>query len=199
MLRRHAQGLWRNPRLSCAGGAAQDLAVMESRTDIKRLSGDRRDDRGAPRQSGDCPAGLDSGRRQARADRLAVAELRRFPDLASTVSRTARELSAQVAAQHLSEITQSDELGRLRLSPRSTLQRQHGSSRPGRGADPAARAVRTEARDATRRDRPARGARRCVLSCRLPARRRYLSLMATILNADSVREIAAQGSLSKKR
>jgi AcrR family transcriptional regulator len=45
--------------------------------------------------------------------RLAVAELRRFPDLASTVSRTARELSAQVAAQHLSEITQSDELGAL--------------------------------------------------------------------------------------
>jgi AcrR family transcriptional regulator len=45
--------------------------------------------------------------------RLAVAELRRFPDLASSVSRTARELSAQVAAQHLSEITQSDELGAL--------------------------------------------------------------------------------------
>src|SRR3984893_6654559 len=45
--------------------------------------------------------------------RLAVAGIRRFPDLASSVSRTARELSAQVAAQHLSEITQSDELGAL--------------------------------------------------------------------------------------
>jgi AcrR family transcriptional regulator len=45
--------------------------------------------------------------------RLAVAELRRFPDLGNTVSRTARELSAQVAAQHLGEIAQSDELGAL--------------------------------------------------------------------------------------
>jgi AefR-like transcriptional repressor, C-terminal domain len=45
--------------------------------------------------------------------RLAVAELRRFPDLASTVSRTARELSTQVAARHLGEIAQSDELGVL--------------------------------------------------------------------------------------
>jgi AcrR family transcriptional regulator len=45
--------------------------------------------------------------------RLAVAEACRFPDLAGTVSRTARELSTQVAARHLGEITQSDELGSL--------------------------------------------------------------------------------------
>jgi AcrR family transcriptional regulator len=45
--------------------------------------------------------------------RLAVAEARRFPDLASTVSRTARELSTQVAASYLGEMTQSDQLGSL--------------------------------------------------------------------------------------
>jgi AcrR family transcriptional regulator len=45
--------------------------------------------------------------------RLAVAEARRFPDLASTVSRTARELSTEVAARHLREMTQSDHLGSL--------------------------------------------------------------------------------------
>jgi AcrR family transcriptional regulator len=45
--------------------------------------------------------------------RLAVAEQRRFPDLASTVSRMARELSTQAAAQHLGEIAKSDEDGAL--------------------------------------------------------------------------------------
>jgi len=45
--------------------------------------------------------------------RLAVAEARRFPDLASTVSRTARELSTEVAARYLGEMTQSDQLGSL--------------------------------------------------------------------------------------
>jgi AcrR family transcriptional regulator len=45
--------------------------------------------------------------------RLAVAEARRFPDLASTVSRTARELGTEVAAQYLRELTQSDPLGSL--------------------------------------------------------------------------------------
>ena len=45
--------------------------------------------------------------------RLAVAEARRFPDLASTVIRTARELSTEVAARHLGEMTRSDQLGAL--------------------------------------------------------------------------------------
>jgi len=45
--------------------------------------------------------------------RLAIAEVHRFPDLASTVSRTARELSTEVAARHLGEMTQSDQLGLL--------------------------------------------------------------------------------------
>jgi AcrR family transcriptional regulator len=45
--------------------------------------------------------------------RLAVAEARRFPDLASRVSRTARELSTEVAARYLGEVTQSDQLGSL--------------------------------------------------------------------------------------
>jgi AcrR family transcriptional regulator len=45
--------------------------------------------------------------------RLAVAEARRFPDLASTVSLTARKLSTEVAARHLAEMTQSDQLGSL--------------------------------------------------------------------------------------
>src|SRR5262245_31794725 len=49
--------------------------------------------------------------------RLAVAEVRRFPDLASTVSRTACELSTEVAARYLGEMTQSDQLG-LRLCSR---------------------------------------------------------------------------------
>jgi AcrR family transcriptional regulator len=45
--------------------------------------------------------------------RLAVAETHRFPDLASTVSRTAHQLSTEVGARLLREMTQSDELGRL--------------------------------------------------------------------------------------
>jgi len=45
--------------------------------------------------------------------RLAIAEARRFPDLASTVSHTARDLSTEVAARHLGEMTQSDPLGSL--------------------------------------------------------------------------------------
>ena len=45
--------------------------------------------------------------------RLAVAEACRFPDLASTVSRTARDLSTELAARYLGETTQSDQLGSL--------------------------------------------------------------------------------------
>jgi hypothetical protein len=52
--------------------------------------------------------------------RLAVAEARRFPDLASTVSRTARELSTEVAARHLGEMTRSDQLGSCRRSLATT-------------------------------------------------------------------------------
>lgn len=43
--------------------------------------------------------------------RLAVAEARRFPDFASTVSQKARQLSTEVGAHLLAELTQSDELG----------------------------------------------------------------------------------------
>lgn len=43
--------------------------------------------------------------------RLAIAEVHRFPDLASNVSRSARDLSTEVAARFLREIAQSDELG----------------------------------------------------------------------------------------
>src|SRR5262249_44705042 len=50
-------------------------------------------------------------------------------------------------------------------------------SRSRRGADPAARAVRNEGEGAGRRDRPARRTQRCVLSCRVPIPRHYLSLM----------------------
>ncbi len=45
--------------------------------------------------------------------RLAIAETQRFPDLASTLSRTAHQLSTEMAARLLGELTQSDELGRL--------------------------------------------------------------------------------------
>ena len=45
--------------------------------------------------------------------RLAVAEARRFPDLASTVSRTARDLSTDLGVRLLGELTQSDELRSL--------------------------------------------------------------------------------------
>src|SRR5262249_28103698 len=44
--------------------------------------------------------------------RLAVAEARRFPDLAR-LSEPARELSTEVAARYLGEMTQSDQLGSL--------------------------------------------------------------------------------------
>lgn len=45
--------------------------------------------------------------------RLAIAETHRFPDLASTVSRTAFQLSTEVGARLLREATRSDELGTL--------------------------------------------------------------------------------------
>lgn len=43
--------------------------------------------------------------------RLAVAEAQRFPDLASTVSRAARQLSTEVAARFLGEMAQSGKFG----------------------------------------------------------------------------------------
>jgi AcrR family transcriptional regulator len=45
--------------------------------------------------------------------RLAIAEVHRFPDLASTVSRTARERGAELAARLLGEMAQFTELGTL--------------------------------------------------------------------------------------
>jgi AcrR family transcriptional regulator len=45
--------------------------------------------------------------------RLAIAEAQRFPDLASTVSQAARQLSTEVAARILGEMAQSGELGTL--------------------------------------------------------------------------------------
>ena len=45
--------------------------------------------------------------------RLAIAEARRFPDLASTVGRTARDLSTDLGVRLLGELTQSDELRSL--------------------------------------------------------------------------------------
>jgi len=46
--------------------------------------------------------------------RLAIAEVQRFPDLASSVSRSARDLSTEVGARFLRGIAQSDE---LRMKP----------------------------------------------------------------------------------
>jgi AcrR family transcriptional regulator len=45
--------------------------------------------------------------------RLAVAEVQRFPDLASTVSRSARQLSTEVAARFLGEMARSGEIATL--------------------------------------------------------------------------------------
>jgi AcrR family transcriptional regulator len=45
--------------------------------------------------------------------RLAIAEVQRFPDLASTVSRAARQLSTEVAARLLGEMAQSGEFTTL--------------------------------------------------------------------------------------
>ena len=45
--------------------------------------------------------------------RLAIAEAQRFPDLASTVSRAARQLSTEVAARFQGEMAQSGELATL--------------------------------------------------------------------------------------
>jgi AcrR family transcriptional regulator len=45
--------------------------------------------------------------------RLAIAETRRFPDLASTVGRTARDLGTELGVRLLSQLTQSDELRSL--------------------------------------------------------------------------------------
>ena len=45
--------------------------------------------------------------------RLAIAEARRFPDLASTVGRTARDLSTELGVRLLTQVMQSDELRSL--------------------------------------------------------------------------------------
>jgi AcrR family transcriptional regulator len=45
--------------------------------------------------------------------RMAVAEARRFPELASTVSRTTRDLSTELGVRLLGELAQSDELRAL--------------------------------------------------------------------------------------
>ena len=45
--------------------------------------------------------------------RLAAAEVQRFPELASSVSRAARQLSTEVAARLLGEMARSGELGTL--------------------------------------------------------------------------------------
>jgi AcrR family transcriptional regulator len=45
--------------------------------------------------------------------RMAVAEARRFPDLASTVSRATRDLSTELGVRLLGELTQSDEVRAL--------------------------------------------------------------------------------------
>jgi AcrR family transcriptional regulator len=45
--------------------------------------------------------------------RLAIAETHRFPDLASNVSRRAREVSTELAARLLGDIAQSGEIGAL--------------------------------------------------------------------------------------
>jgi AcrR family transcriptional regulator len=45
--------------------------------------------------------------------RLAIAEARRFPDLASTVSRAARDISTELGVRLLGEVMQSDELSSL--------------------------------------------------------------------------------------
>ena len=55
--------------------------------------------------------GLDSDRIALM--RLAIAEAHRFPDLASTVSRTARDLSTELGVRLLGELAQSDELSSL--------------------------------------------------------------------------------------
>jgi hypothetical protein len=46
--------------------------------------------------------------------RLAIAEARRFPDLAATVSRTAGELSTELGVHLLNDLTRADE--RLRMN-----------------------------------------------------------------------------------
>ena len=45
--------------------------------------------------------------------RLAIAEVQRFPDLASSVSRTARQLSTEVAAEFLGEMAKTGEFRKL--------------------------------------------------------------------------------------
>ena len=45
--------------------------------------------------------------------RLPIAEARRFPDLASTVSRAARDISTELGVRLLGEVTQSDQLSSL--------------------------------------------------------------------------------------
>ena len=45
--------------------------------------------------------------------RLAVAEVNRFPELASQVSRNAQQLSTEVAVRFLSDMAQSDDIGAL--------------------------------------------------------------------------------------
>ena len=109
--------------------------------------------------------------------RLAIAEAQRFPDLASTVSRAARELSTEVAARLLGEMAQSGELGTL---PAFAPERLATTARFFLDLVVVPMLLRAlfevEGRDTASGDRPARRAQRCVLSCCLQKRRGQLSL-----------------------
>ncbi|MFT4117679.1 TetR/AcrR family transcriptional regulator [Bradyrhizobium sp.] len=89
----------------------RDILSRISEFDAKTLTGGTIEERLTSAASTLIHWGLD--RERIALMRLAIAEARRFPELASTVSRRARDLSTDLGIRLLSEVTQSGELRSL--------------------------------------------------------------------------------------
>jgi AcrR family transcriptional regulator len=108
--------------------------------------------------------------------RLAIAEARRFPDLASTVSRTARDLSTELGVRLLGELAQSDELSSLPAFAPERLATTARLFLDLVAVPMLLRALFEVNLKMLDPDRRARGAQRCVLPYSVQERRRELNL-----------------------
>ena len=114
--------------------------------------------------------------------RVAVAEARRFPDLATSVSCMGRQRQIEAVARVFGELAASDAIG---ASPAFAPGKAHGDGAPvSRScgvADADESAVRRGSGCAARRDRAARGPGGCLLSRRLRSRRqRHVKALARL-------------------
>ena len=133
--------------------------------------------------------------------RLAIAEGRRFPELASRVHRMARERGSEAVARILGEMAQSDELGKLpAFAPErlSTTTRFFFDLVLFPLLMRALTGEKLKQLCAEIEPHVARSVAFFIAACRHGGVT-FKNLMRTILNANSARGIAAQRSLSKKR